>query len=267
MRKSKREEMQISEHELLAMTSTMDDMHHDLMPGMHEAAAEWIETNHEDNYRPFGVRAHSRRIFLLGTGGVMGGLVLAACGGGSKSATSGSSTSGSSGTTGGLTGDLAVAALAAGLENLAVNTYQGAIDNAAKLGVPPAVATFAMTAQSHHKQHAAAWNSILTGAGKPAVTGVDQTVKTGVIDPGFAAVKTVPDLAKLALGLENVAAATYLNGIQNALQDTGAIKVAASIQPVEMQHAAILNFVLGEYPVPDSFSKTDGARTPSDTIG
>jgi hypothetical protein len=124
-----------------------------------------------------------------------------------------------------------------------------------------------MTAQSHHKQHAAAWNSILTGAGKPAVTGVDQTVKTGVIDPGFAAVKTVPDLAKLALGLENVAAATYLNGIQNALQDTGAIKVAASIQPVEMQHAAILNFVLGEYPVPDSFSKTDGARTPSDTIG
>jgi hypothetical protein len=96
---------------------------------------------------------------------------------------------------------------------------------------------------------------------------VDQTVKTGVIDPGFAAVKTVPDLAKLALGLENVAAATYLNGIQNALQDTGAIKVAASIQPVEMQHAAILNFVLGEYPVPDSFSKTDGARTPSDTIG
>jgi hypothetical protein len=34
-----------------------------------------------------------------------------------------------------------------------------------------------------------------------------------------------------------------------------------------MQHAAILNFVLGNYPVPDSFAKTDGARTPSDAIG
>ncbi len=266
MRKNKRHDMQISEHELLAMTSTMDDMHHDLMPTMHEAAAEWIETNHEENSQPFGLRAHSRRMFLLGTGGVMGGLVLAACGGGSKSTTSGSSTTGS-GAAGGLTGDLAVAGLAASLENLAVNTYQGAIDNAAKLGVPPSVATFAMTAQSHHKQHAAAWNSILTGAGKPAVTGVDQTVKMGVVDPGFAAVKTVPDLAKLALELEKVAAATYLNGIQNALQDSGAIKVAASIQPVEMQHAAILNFVLGQYPIPDSFSKTDGARGPSDTIG
>jgi hypothetical protein len=80
-------------------------------------------------------------------------------------------------------------------------------------------------------------------------------------------VKSVPDLAKLALGLENVAAATYLNGIQNVLQDNGAIKIAASIQPVEMQHAAILNLLLGSYPIPDSFAKTDGARGPTDTIG
>jgi hypothetical protein len=41
----------------------------------------------------------------------------------------------------------------------------------------------------------------------------------------------------------------------------------ATIQPVEMQHAAILNFVLGQYPVPNAFAKTDGARTLSDTIG
>ena len=30
-----------------------------------------------------------------------------------------------------------------------------------------------------------------------------------------------------------------------------------------MQHAAILNFVLGEYPVPDTFAKTDKAASPS----
>jgi hypothetical protein len=64
-----------------------------------------------------------------------------------------------------------------------------------------------------------------------------------------------------------VAGATYLNGIQNALRDTGAIKNAASIQPVEMQPAAILDFVLGTYPIPDSFATTDGARGPSDQIG
>ena len=43
--------------------------------------------------------------------------------------------------------------------------------------------------------------------------------------------------------------------------------MAASIQPVELQHAAILNFVLGMYPVPDAFSKTALARTPDDEIG
>jgi hypothetical protein len=34
-----------------------------------------------------------------------------------------------------------------------------------------------------------------------------------------------------------------------------------------MRHAAILNFVLGTYPIPDSFAKTDGSREPSDKIG
>jgi hypothetical protein len=262
--------MQISEHELVAMTTAMDEIHHETLPKMQEAATEWVETNRESTRKDAGRRGPGRRTFLLGASGVLGGLVLAACGSSSKTGSSGNLAGGSSTTAPtvpGLTGDLAVAALAASLENLAVNTYQAAIDNAAKLGVPPAVATFAVTAQSHHKQHAAAWNSILTGAGKPAVTGVDQTVKTAVVDPGFAAVKSVPDLAKFALGLENVAAATYLNGIQNVLQDNGAIKIAASIQPVEMQHAAILNFVLGTYPIPDSFAKVDGARGPSDTIG
>jgi hypothetical protein len=79
-------------------------------------------------------------------------------------------------------------------------------------------------------------------------------------------VKTAGDLAKFALVLENAAAATYLEGI-GAMTDASNIKVAASIQPVEMQHAAILHFVLGEYPVPDSFAKMDGARPLTDQIG
>ncbi len=98
------------------------------------------------------------------------------------------------------------------------------------------------------------------------MTGVDMTVKTGVVDPAFAQVTDVGGLAKLALGLDNSAAATYLNGI-GVIQSSAGIKTAASIQPVEMQHAAILNFVLGQYPVPDTFAKTDGARGPDDKIG
>jgi len=262
--------MQISERELEQLTGDMDDMHHDLMPTMRERAAAWAELDRELRAGIKSISGHvsSRRHFLVGSGvAVVGGLVLAACGNDKKNAAdSGATTTAAAG--GKLTGDLAVAAVAAALENLAVSTYQAGLDAATggTLGtVPPAVASFATTAQKHHTDHAAAWNSVLTGAGKEAVTGVDLTVKAQV-DQAFAGVKDVGGLARLALTLENTAAATYLNGIA-VLGDTSAIQVAASIQPVEMQHAAILNFVLGNYPVPDAFAKTAGARSPDDKIG
>ena len=160
-----------------------------------------------------------------------------------------------------LTGDLAVVALAAALENLAVGTYQAAIDavtDGKLTDVPPAVVTFAQPRRAQHKDHAAAWNGVLTGAGKKAITGVDLTVKKSV-DKAFAKVKDVPGLAMLALDLENVAAATYLAAI-DVVKSPAGIKTAASIEPVELQHAAILNFLLGQYPVPDAFAKSTGAR-------
>ncbi|HEX3540938.1 MAG TPA: ferritin-like domain-containing protein [Acidimicrobiales bacterium] len=274
MSKRRSGEMQISERELVSMTGDLDEIHRATMPALHDAAAEWSEQLHDQGVATVKAvaRTTSRRGFLLSAGAVsLGGLVLAACG---KSSATTATTTGGAGTTTGngnpFTGDLAVAALAASLENLAVATYQAGLDaaTAGKLGaVPPAIATFATTAQKQHKDHAAAWNSIITNAGKSAVSGVDLTVKNAVVTPGFAAVKDAAGLAKFALGLEDAAAATYLNAIQNALTSAGAIKIAATIQPVEMQHAAILHFVLGDYPVPDSFAKTDGARPLSDMIG
>lgn len=270
-----RDPIQISESEVRELTVELDDRHHEAMPKVYEAVAEWAELRKEsavESLHDLGSFAASRRGFLAGAGLTIGGLVLAACGSSSSKSSSTSTTkaaaaSGSGGTK--LTGDLAVAALATSLENLAVATYQGGIDAAmqGKLGtVPPAVVTFARTAQQQHRDHAAAWNAILTSAGKPKVTGVDTTVKTAVVDPAFAQVKDVPGLAKLALQLESVAAATYLESI-GLVKGSGGIKIAASIHPVEMQHAAILNFLLGQYPVPMSFASTDGARTLSDTIG
>jgi len=273
-------EMQISEHELIVMTRDLDEIHHATLPAMHDAVAEWSELQRElrtdQDFPPATPRrGASRRGFLIGAGAGVGGLLLAAC---SKSKSTGT-TNGTTGAAGGAsgvgkgnpyTGDLAVAALAASLENLAVQTYQAGLDaaTAGKLGsVPPAIATFATTAQMQHKDHAGAWNSIITNAGKTGITGVDTTVKNAVVTPGFAAVKDIPGLAKFALVLEDAAAATYLNAIQNALTSASAIKIAATIQPVEMQHSAVLHFVLGDYPVPNSFAKTDGARPLSDTIG
>lgn len=156
--------------------------------------------------------------------------------------------------------DAAIATLAAGLEVLAVNTYGAGLDaaTAGKLGdVPPAVATFATTAKAHHQAHLDAWNKVLTSAGAAAVSAPNATLQP-TVDEEFAKVTDVVGLAKLALKLEEIAAATYLSASPK-ITDKAAIQLAGSIQIVDAQHAAILHYVLGEYPVPDTFAKTDMA--------
>ena len=156
------------------------------------------------------------------------------------------------------TGDAAIAQLAAGLEVLAVNTYKAALDaaTAGKLGdVPAAVATFATTAMEQHQKHLDAWNAVLTKAGATAVTEPNAKLQP-TVDSAFAAVTDVTGVAKLALLLEETAAATYLSALPNIL-DKDAVQLAGSMQITDRQHAAILHYVLGEYPVPDTFQKTD----------
>ena len=272
MRAEANDPMQISERELEQLTGDMDDMHHELMPAMHERAAEWTELNHEMRtgiHRLTG-RVTTRRRFLVGSGAaVLGGLLLAACGDDDKSSSAGNGVTTTTVAGGGeLTGDLAVAALAASLENLAVGTYQAGIKAAADdlLGpVPPAVATFVSTVQKQHKDHAAAWNSVLTGAGKEAVTGVDLTVKADV-DQAFAEVKDVGGLARLALSLENTAAATYQSGI--GILERRGCDPGGRVDPAGGAAArGDPELRARQYPVPDAFSKTALARTPDDKIG
>nr|MBA3488225.1 ferritin-like domain-containing protein [Longispora sp. (in: high G+C Gram-positive bacteria)] len=188
--------------------------------------------------------AVNRRRFLVGSAVVAMGAALAACGDDNED---GGTTTGTPTTTkpttgnAGEAGDLAVAELAAGLEVLAVNTYQGALEaaTAGKLGtVPPAVATYATTALAHHKEHLAAWNKVLTGAGKNEVTTPNATLKP-VVDAEFAKVKDVGGVANLALMLEDIAAQTYLKAIPT-LTSKDAIKLAGSIQVVDQQHQSIL---------------------------
>jgi len=161
-------------------------------------------------------------------------------------------------------GDAKTAAFAAGLEALAVGTYKAALDAATanKLGaVPAAGAEFVKVAMAQHQEHQNAWNKILTDAGQSAVTEPDAGLKP-VVDQKFGQVKDFAGAARLALLLEETAAATYLKAIP-ALDSPDAAKLAASIQAVDAKHAAVLHFVLGEYPVPDVFAKTALAASPS----
>ena len=267
-------ELPISEGELSRLTSELDQAHREYLPRMHAAAAEHVEELRDT--RAIGAGGSgpaSRRGFLVGVGGVAAALALAACSSSSSTknavgAPGGSGSSGSpvagSASSGTYTGDLQVVALATALENQAVGAYGAALTaaKANKLGtVPPAVATFATTAMAQHADHAKAWNAILTGAGKPAITNVPLTNQPATLK-ALAAATTVGDVANLALELENQAAQTYLFATYN-VSSAGGIATAASIAPVEAMHAAILNFVLGQYPVPDDFLPVDKAASPS----
>lgn len=254
--------MQISEHELRGMTADLVDRHEATLPAMRENLSEMVS-----NLREKGLGAPSRRGFLVGGSVLVGGFALAACGGSDDEPTSSASSSTDNDSSGSkkLEGDLIVVGLAAALEIGAVNTYQKVLDAAgsgAIKDVPPAVATFVQTAQKQHQDHAAAWNGVLTGAGFAAIKDTSNLPSVEMlITERLAGVKDVGSAATLALDLENIAAATYFGGI-GAISDPGGIKVAASILPVETQHAAILNYVLGKYPVPSTFITADGAVGP-----
>jgi hypothetical protein len=157
-------------------------------------------------------------------------------------------------------GDLAIAQLAAGLEVLAVSTYQSAADAAGSgaLGaVPPAVGEYVATALAQHQEHLAAWNKVITDGGGAEVTEPNADLAPVVADK-FAQVTDVAGAATLALELEDIAAQTYLSAIP-VLESPEAIQLAGSIQIVDQQHQAILLFALGRYPVPEVFQKTDKA--------
>jgi hypothetical protein len=248
-----RRQIEASEAELTRMTRDLEQLHGDVgMPAMKEALAGWTET-----FRGGIAHPTNRRLFLLGAGGALAGVgVLAAVAStpGLAAAVAASptvtpTTSPTSNPEAGLSGDLAVAALAASLENLAIYTYGVAATaaQAGKLGtVPPAIGQFVETVLMQHTQHAAAWNSLLTGAGKQAVTVTDPAL-TPTVEQKLGQVTTLTDVAQLALLLENIAAQTY-QAEASKLKSPKAVAVAATIQPVEMQHAAILYYVLGEYP-------------------
>lgn len=208
-----------------------------------------------------------RGFFALG-GAAAAGVVLAACGDDDdadtatptedETDTERETTSTTEG--GGALGDAQIAAFAAGLEMLAAETYGMAIEAAqgGQLGeVPPAVVEFATTAQQHHQAYADA----LTEAAGDEPVEIPSDIQQQVQEQ-FSQVSDVAGLATFAREFERQAADTYLDVIPK-LQSEAAIDLTGSILPVTRQRIAILNFALGEYPIPETFAQPDMSLAPS----
>lgn len=204
----------------------------------------------------------SRRHLLLGGGAGALAVVAAGCGGDDDGG--GEEAGGAAGEAAApdTSGDVVVARRAAGVEVAAAAAYGAALESAADgaIGtVPPAVEEFLTVAVEHHQAHLRAWNDLIFAVGEEEVTEAPADLQE-LVDDELADVSDVEGVARLGLRLEEMAAATYLAAIPE-LVDTTAITLAATIQTIDMQHAAVLRFVLGEYPVPETFASTEEAYT------
>lgn len=212
--------------------------------------------------------AVSRRRFLVGAGAAAASAFgVGACTGGARSATPTTSvtTTGVTATSvttehetgasaGAVSDDTQVAAMVARLEVVAVGLYRsaGAAGTANQLGtVPPALTTFVSVVGGHHAAALDRWNSILTNGGATGVTEPDTTLQA-TVERTFARITDATALARLALLVEQTVSDTYFVAT-STLQSNDAITLAAQLQAVDQEHAAVLHFILGSYPVPDAF--------------
>lgn len=237
--------MELSERELRGLVADTTEQHRDSMKTFKEDNTELL----------FGdlSRASGRRSFLTKAG--LGSVLL----------TIGSATTplsrliipaaGAQEVT-----DADIATFAASLEFAAVEAYKAAAGSGKV--TTKAVADAAGEFAGHHKEHGEAFKALASdknvGANKKILEMVSGQLK---------AAKDETAVVELAYGLENAAASTYLFGL-GVLTNKKAYETAASILPVESQHAMVLGSVLGkqvtsaDYMPP--FEKTDAALKPSE---
>jgi len=130
-----------------------------------------------------------------------------------------------------------LAAVVQSLELVAVAVYAEATP---LLANPALTATAAAFAQ-HHRDHATAFAHL---AGAKAVERPNAAAMAS-LSRTLQAVRTQADALALLVSLENHLAATD-QAVLEALVSPTAVKVAASIQPVESQHAVVLGLAAGK---------------------
>lgn len=122
------------------------------------------------------------------------------------------------------------------------------------------VLTVAKTFASHHQDHANVFNA---AAGASAVRAPNAKLLAS-FSASLAALTSPTDVLNLAYGLENRVAATYQSMI-DSLVGTAELGLAASILPVECQHAVVLGTLLGKsakQTIPVNFQGKDGSLDP-----
>lgn len=127
--------------------------------------------------------------------------------------------------------DTGIIEFAAGVEFAAVAAYQTAIDSAKLDGAARRVAT---SFQSHHREHGRAFNTITK------VTTEKPNAQVVVLfSPKLKAARDQNAVLEVAYTIEEAAAATHLFAL-GVLQDKTNAQAAATILPVESQHAVVL---------------------------
>ena len=135
--------------------------------------------------------------------------------------------------------DPTIAAFAASVEYAAVAAYHAAA--ASGKVTTPAVAQAAALFASHHKEHGDAFLSAANGKWK---TDQSNPLLIQALSDQLDKAESEKEVVKLAYDTENAAAATYIFAL-GALKNADALKLTASILPVESAHAVVLGGVLG----------------------
>lgn len=156
--------------------------------------------------------------------------------------------------------DLDAMELLAGLEAVAETAYRDVLAalTVGKLGDVPAAGTELLrSAAAQHGQCLSEINALLKTGGRAAVSDPNLEFQASAVTPALTAAKGWPEIAALARTIETALAATYLQTVHSTLQSRATLRLAGGIQATGQKRVAILNFLLGEYPVPDTFQKTD----------
>ena len=240
--------MEISEGRLRALVDEVDEVHR---AGLATLDADIAELHSGEGRRVMGP---TRRRLLAGLG--LGGLAAGGLAVGSAvlpwSGLLGPAWADQA------TDDKTLAKFAGSLELAAVAGYQAAAVSG-KVRTP-AVLAAAQTFASHHQAHAAAFGAF---AGDTATAKPNPLVLAAVQGQ----IKAAPDenaVIGVAYDLENGAASTYLFAL-GALADVNALRLTASILPVEAQHAVVLGTAIGKQlkDIVPSFQTADAKVDPA----
>jgi len=138
--------------------------------------------------------------------------------------------------------DEELAGFAESIELAAVAAYGAAVGSGMLKN--SAVVQAATTFSGHHREHATAFAALAAGKGGTKATGKPNPGVLQAVGDQIREASSEAGVIKVALDMENAASATYLFAL-GALKDTARAQLAASVLPVEAQHAVVLGQALG----------------------